>query len=117
MSLISTRDKSSMFKLPPELQCHIYGYDPTYRQVYNMAMLELKELILLIRFVRVKSYDILVSEKECVKVLRGIRKEQLHRLAYFTRTRHPRTITKKRLLIKIMFNTCFYTRAPRFIFR
>lgn len=103
-----------MFSLPTELQKLIYDYDSTYHEYYNVTMLELVEMSLLIRYTRACAYDIIISEKECKKILRSIKKDQLRRLAHFTRTLLPKKITKRRLLIKILFNTVFYTKAPIF---
>lgn len=106
-----------MFELPIEVQKHIYEYDSTYHEHYKVAMLELIELTLLIKYIRVCAYDIIISEKERKKILRNIKKDQLRRLAYFTKTPLPKKSTKRKLLLKILFNTYFYTRSPRVIFK
>lgn len=106
-----------MFNLPSNLQQEIYEYDSTYHELYSVMMLELIEMALLSRYIRMCAYDIIISEKECKKILRNIKKEQLRRLAHLTKTTMPRKITKKRLLMKILFNTCFYTIRPRQVFQ
>lgn len=97
-----------MFDLPLDLQRIIFEYDGTFREHYSRVMNELLEMYCLIKLFRRRTYDLIISEKECKRILRFVKKGQLRQLAYFTKTRLPRKITKRRLALKIVFGTKFF---------
>ena len=96
-----------MFQLPDAILQKIYEYDGTYRNHYDIVMLEIVILSEILKCVYAFAYEIVTCEKFCKRFLRFITKQQIRKLAYLTKTRLPRKFTKRKGMLGIVFNTIY----------